>query len=53
MSVGTRESVIGAYQGSCHKSALWIKMPAYLFREFMGWLEERDRWYVGLIWLAV
>ncbi|MDZ4175177.1 MAG: cation:proton antiporter, partial [Hydrogenophaga sp.] len=24
-----------------------------LFRKLMLWLEERDRWYVGLIWLAV
>ncbi|MFZ6872340.1 cation:proton antiporter [Undibacterium sp. Di27W] len=23
-----------------------------LFRKLMTWLEERDRWYVGLIWLA-
>jgi Kef-type K+ transport system membrane component KefB len=23
-----------------------------LFRRVMSWLEERDRWYVGLIWLA-
>jgi Kef-type K+ transport system membrane component KefB len=23
------------------------------FRRFMLWLEERDRWYVGLIWLAL
>jgi Kef-type K+ transport system membrane component KefB len=23
-----------------------------LFRRVMAWLEERDRWYVGLIWLA-
>ncbi|WP_423029957.1 cation:proton antiporter [Undibacterium sp. Tian12W] len=23
-----------------------------LFRKLMVWLEERDRWYVGLIWLA-
>ncbi len=25
----------------------------YLFRRLMAWLPERDRWYVGLIWLAV
>lgn len=25
----------------------------YLFRKLMLWLPERDRWYVGLIWLAV
>ncbi len=24
-----------------------------LFRKLMVWLEERDRWYVSLIWLAV
>ena len=24
----------------------------YAFRKFMVWLPERDRWYVGLIWLA-
>jgi Kef-type K+ transport system membrane component KefB len=23
------------------------------FRRFMLWLQERDRWYVGLIWLAL
>jgi len=28
-------------------------IAAYLFRRLMAWLEERDRWYVGLIWLAV
>lgn len=26
---------------------------AYLFRKLMKWLPERDRWYVGLIWLVV
>ncbi len=26
---------------------------AWLYRQLMIWLEERDRWYVGLIWLAV
>lgn len=25
----------------------------YGFRKLMAWLPERDRWYVGLIWLAV
>ena len=25
----------------------------YGFRKLMTWLPERDRWYVGLIWLAV
>jgi len=25
----------------------------YFFRKLMAWLPERDRWYVGLIWLAV
>lgn len=25
----------------------------YGFRKLMVWLQERDRWYVGLIWLAV
>jgi Kef-type K+ transport system membrane component KefB len=24
----------------------------YLFHRLMGWLAERDRWYVALIWLA-
>jgi Kef-type K+ transport system membrane component KefB len=28
-------------------------VAAYLFRKLMVWLEESDRWYVGLIWLAV
>ncbi|HEY0665765.1 MAG TPA: cation:proton antiporter [Gallionella sp.] len=28
-------------------------VSAWLFRKLMQWLEERDRWYVGLIWLAV
>jgi Kef-type K+ transport system membrane component KefB len=27
-------------------------VASYLFRKLMVWLEERDRWYVGLIWLA-
>jgi Kef-type K+ transport system membrane component KefB len=26
---------------------------SYGFRRLMVWLKERDRWYVGLIWLAV
>lgn len=26
---------------------------AYLLRRLMQWLPERDRWYVGLIWLAI
>jgi len=28
-------------------------IASYLFRKLMVWLPERDRWYVGLIWLAV
>ena len=28
-------------------------IASLLFRRFMHWLPERDRWYVGLIWLAV
>lgn len=28
-------------------------VAAWLFRRLMRWLAERDRWYVGLIWLAV
>jgi Kef-type K+ transport system membrane component KefB len=28
-------------------------IASYLFRKLMLWLEERDRWYAGLIWLAV
>jgi len=27
-------------------------IASYLFRKLMAWLPERDRWYVGLIWLA-
>jgi Kef-type K+ transport system membrane component KefB len=27
-------------------------IATFLFRKMMAWLEERDRWYVGLIWLA-
>jgi Kef-type K+ transport system membrane component KefB len=28
-------------------------VAAWLFRRLMRWLAERDRWYVGLIWLAI
>lgn len=28
-------------------------VAAWLFRRLMRWLAERDRWYVGLIWLAM
>jgi len=28
-------------------------LAAYFLRKLMQWLPERDRWYVGLIWLAV
>lgn len=28
-------------------------VAAYFLRKLMTWLPERDRWYVGLIWLAV
>ena len=31
---------------------LGFAVVGYLFRKFMVWLPERDRWYVGLIWLA-
>ncbi|MBC7405512.1 MAG: cation:proton antiporter [Cytophaga sp.] len=27
-------------------------VATFLYRKMMVWLEERDRWYVGLIWLA-
>ena len=27
-------------------------IASWLFRRFMAWLAERDRWYVSLIWLA-
>jgi Kef-type K+ transport system membrane component KefB len=27
-------------------------VAAYLLRKLMRWLEEKDRWYVALIWLA-
>jgi len=32
---------------------LTFAVVGYLFRKLMVWLPERDRWYVGLIWLAV
>jgi Kef-type K+ transport system membrane component KefB len=32
---------------------LLFGLGAFLFRRLMAWLQERDRWYVGLIWLAV
>lgn len=28
-------------------------IASYLFRKLMLWLQERDRWYVGLIWLTI
>lgn len=28
-------------------------IASYLFRKLMAWLEERDRWYVSLIWLGI
>ena len=28
-------------------------VASYYFRKLMLWLPERDRWYVGLIWLSV
>jgi len=31
---------------------LLFTLATLLFRKLMVWLEERDRWYVGLIWLA-
>ncbi len=31
---------------------LGFAVVAYLFRKLMVWLPEKDRWYVGLIWLA-
>ena len=31
---------------------LVFAVATLLFRKLMVWLEERDRWYVGLIWLA-
>ncbi len=32
---------------------LGFAIASFLFRRFMRWLPERDRWYVSLIWLAV
>jgi Kef-type K+ transport system membrane component KefB len=32
---------------------LAFAVAAYFLRKLMTWLPERDRWYVGLIWLAV
>lgn len=32
---------------------LAFAVAGYLFRKLMVWLPERDRWYVGLIWLAL
>lgn len=32
---------------------LAFAVAGYFFRKLMRWLPERDRWYVGLIWLAV
>ncbi len=32
---------------------LTFAVMAYFFRKLMKWLPERDRWYVGLIWLVV
>jgi Kef-type K+ transport system membrane component KefB len=32
---------------------LGFAVLGYLLRRLMRWLEEKDRWYVGLIWLAV
>ncbi|MFZ6815470.1 cation:proton antiporter [Undibacterium sp. Rencai35W] len=31
---------------------LIFAVTTYGFRKLMVWLQERDRWYVGLIWLA-
>ncbi|MFZ6733002.1 cation:proton antiporter [Undibacterium sp. Ji42W] len=31
---------------------LLFAVTTWFFRKLMVWLEERDRWYVGLIWLA-
>lgn len=28
-------------------------ISSYAFRKLMVWLDERDRWYVGLIWLVL
>ena len=32
---------------------LTFAIVGYFFRKLMKWLPEKDRWYVGLIWLAV
>jgi Kef-type K+ transport system membrane component KefB len=32
---------------------LAFALSSYAFRKLMVWLPARDRWYVGLIWLAV
>jgi Kef-type K+ transport system membrane component KefB len=32
---------------------LTFAVVGYLFRKLMVWLPEKDRWYVGLIWLAL
>jgi Kef-type K+ transport system membrane component KefB len=32
---------------------LAFAVAAWLYRKLMVWLAERDRWYIGLIWLAV
>ena len=32
---------------------LTFAVMSYLLRKLMVWLPERDRWYVGLIWLAL
>src|SRR5450759_6015061 len=32
---------------------LTFGIASYLFRKLMVWLPERDRWYVGLIWLSI
>ena len=32
---------------------LGFAVLGYLLRKLMRWLEEKDRWYVGLIWRAV
>jgi Kef-type K+ transport system membrane component KefB len=32
---------------------LTFGIASYFFRKFMAWMPERDRWYVGLIWLTV
>ena len=32
---------------------LMFTIIGYFFRKLMAWLPERDRWYVGLVWLAL